>query len=234
MHRVLADNGVLYLGLGNRLGIIEPHYKLPFLSYLPPSLADRYVRASGRADHYYERMNSPARPTPDGGRLQRLGVHPAGHPGPRHVPQSRRRPAGTAAHPRRGPAGCPPRRSDLRLDRDEVRRSAEGPAGAGRSDPPLTGQLFRLGSRVPMPLLGDDPAHGDDKVTDHAEHARHHGDSQGLGTLQDGREQDDKRQLRAPAPAGAKNTRKPATQASAYAPTERTNASDPPRAATST
>ena len=37
---------------------MEPHYKLPFLSYLPPALADRYVRASGRADHYYERFRT--------------------------------------------------------------------------------------------------------------------------------------------------------------------------------
>jgi SAM-dependent methyltransferase len=58
MHRVLADDGVLYLGLGNRLGVVEPHYKLPFLSYLPPSLADRYVRVSGRADHYHERFRT--------------------------------------------------------------------------------------------------------------------------------------------------------------------------------
>ncbi|MFC0862739.1 methyltransferase domain-containing protein [Sphaerimonospora cavernae] len=58
MHRVLADDGVLYLGLGNRLGIMEPHYKLPFLSYLPPAAADRYVRAFGRADHYYERFRT--------------------------------------------------------------------------------------------------------------------------------------------------------------------------------
>jgi SAM-dependent methyltransferase len=58
MHRVLADDGVLYLGLGNRLGVMEPHYKLPFLSYLPPSLADRYVRLSGRADHYHERFRT--------------------------------------------------------------------------------------------------------------------------------------------------------------------------------
>ncbi|MFI6501528.1 methyltransferase domain-containing protein [Nonomuraea typhae] len=58
MHRVLSDDGVLYLGLGNRLGVMEPHYKLPFLSYLPPSLADRYVRAFGRADHYYERFRT--------------------------------------------------------------------------------------------------------------------------------------------------------------------------------
>ncbi len=58
VRRVLRPNGVLYLGLGNRLGIIEPHYKLPFLSYLPQAAADRYVRAFGRADHYYEQYRT--------------------------------------------------------------------------------------------------------------------------------------------------------------------------------
>jgi 2-polyprenyl-3-methyl-5-hydroxy-6-metoxy-1,4-benzoquinol methylase len=58
IHRVLSDDGVLYLGLANRLGIIEPHYKLPFLSWLPYGLADRYVRLFGRADHYYERFRT--------------------------------------------------------------------------------------------------------------------------------------------------------------------------------
>lgn len=58
LHRVLAPDGVLYLGLGNRLGVMEPHYRLPFLSYLTAGLADRYVRLSGRADHYYERFRT--------------------------------------------------------------------------------------------------------------------------------------------------------------------------------
>ena len=56
LHRVLADDGVIYLGLANRLGVVEPHYRLPFLSYLPPPLADRYVRVTGRADRYHERL----------------------------------------------------------------------------------------------------------------------------------------------------------------------------------
>ena len=56
LHRVLAGDGVLYLGLGNKYGIVEPHYKLPFLSYLPHGLADRYVQVTGRADRYYERF----------------------------------------------------------------------------------------------------------------------------------------------------------------------------------
>ena len=58
LHRVLADDGAIYLGLANRLGVIEPHHRLPFLSYLPPSLADRYVQVAGRGDHYYERLRT--------------------------------------------------------------------------------------------------------------------------------------------------------------------------------
>ncbi len=58
LRRVLKPDGVLYLGLGNRLGVMEPHYRLPFLSYLPRRAADRYVRAFGRADHYYERFRT--------------------------------------------------------------------------------------------------------------------------------------------------------------------------------
>jgi SAM-dependent methyltransferase len=58
VRRVLRPDGVLYLGLGNRLGVVEPHYRLPFLSYLPPAAADRYVRATGRANHYHERFRT--------------------------------------------------------------------------------------------------------------------------------------------------------------------------------
>ena len=58
VRRVLRPDGVLYLGLGNRLGVMEPHYKLPFLSWLPQGPADRYVRAFGRADHYYEQYRT--------------------------------------------------------------------------------------------------------------------------------------------------------------------------------
>ena len=56
---MLSADGVVYLGLANRLGVVEPHYRLPFLSWLPHGpLADRYVRAFGRADHYYERFRT--------------------------------------------------------------------------------------------------------------------------------------------------------------------------------
>jgi 2-polyprenyl-3-methyl-5-hydroxy-6-metoxy-1,4-benzoquinol methylase len=54
IRRVLRPDGIVYLGLGNRLGIVEPHYKLPFLSWLPKPAADRYIHATKRADSYYE------------------------------------------------------------------------------------------------------------------------------------------------------------------------------------
>ncbi len=56
IRRVLRPDGLVYLGLANRLGIVEPHYKLPFLSWLPRRVADRYVAASGRAPAYHERF----------------------------------------------------------------------------------------------------------------------------------------------------------------------------------
>jgi SAM-dependent methyltransferase len=59
--RILAPEGVAYLGLGNKWGIIEPHYGLPFLSWLPPAMADRYVSGTGRADAYHERFRGERR-----------------------------------------------------------------------------------------------------------------------------------------------------------------------------
>jgi SAM-dependent methyltransferase len=58
IRRVLKPDGLVYLGLGNRFGVVEPHYQLPFLSWLPPRVADRYVRLAGRAPHYHERFRT--------------------------------------------------------------------------------------------------------------------------------------------------------------------------------
>ncbi len=60
IHRVLAPGGVLYAGVGHRWQVIEPHHRLPFLSWLPQRAADRYLRATGRGEHYYERYATPA------------------------------------------------------------------------------------------------------------------------------------------------------------------------------
>ena len=46
--RVLHPDGVVYLATPNRFALMEPHFKLPFLSWLPRSLAERYVRLTGR------------------------------------------------------------------------------------------------------------------------------------------------------------------------------------------
>lgn len=49
IHRVLKKGGILYLATPNRYWILEPHYFLPFLSWLPRSLSTIYLRlAKGR------------------------------------------------------------------------------------------------------------------------------------------------------------------------------------------
>lgn len=61
IHRVLRTDGVAYLGMGNRMQVVEPHHKLPFLSWLPEGAADRYMRMAGKGDHYYERFRTKPR-----------------------------------------------------------------------------------------------------------------------------------------------------------------------------
>ena len=51
-YRILEPGGVAYVSAGNRLAVMEPHYRLPFLSWLPRPLADRYLRWSGRGRAY--------------------------------------------------------------------------------------------------------------------------------------------------------------------------------------
>ena len=50
--RVLAPEGVAYLAAPNKWRLVEPHFHLPLLSWLPQKLADRYVRATGKGSHY--------------------------------------------------------------------------------------------------------------------------------------------------------------------------------------
>jgi SAM-dependent methyltransferase len=56
--RVLKPGGIAYLACPNRLSIVEPHYRLPFLSWLPRRWADRYVRMLGRGDRYRDHLPS--------------------------------------------------------------------------------------------------------------------------------------------------------------------------------
>jgi len=57
--RALRPGGVLYLLVPNRLWPIEAHYKLPFLSWLPVPLANRYLRWTGRGTDYTDASYAP-------------------------------------------------------------------------------------------------------------------------------------------------------------------------------
>ncbi|GAB4338048.1 MAG: hypothetical protein Kow0089_09710 [Desulfobulbaceae bacterium] len=58
IERVLSDTGICYLGAASRFIVKEPHYHLPFLSWLPRVLAHRYMKLTGRGDQYYEQLRS--------------------------------------------------------------------------------------------------------------------------------------------------------------------------------
>ena len=54
IYRVLRPGGCCFFSGPNRLDPIERHYGLPFVSWLPRPLADRYLRLTGRGDAYRE------------------------------------------------------------------------------------------------------------------------------------------------------------------------------------
>lgn len=58
IERILKPGGSCYLGAASRLTLIEPHYHLPFLSWLPKPLAHRYMRLTGRGSYYYENLRT--------------------------------------------------------------------------------------------------------------------------------------------------------------------------------
>jgi SAM-dependent methyltransferase len=58
LRRVLRVGGVAYFGFTNKVILIEPHYRLPFLSLIPRSLGHRYVRLAGRASRYHEELKT--------------------------------------------------------------------------------------------------------------------------------------------------------------------------------
>lgn len=51
-YRVLEAGGGVYVSAGNVLAVMEPHYRLPFLSWLPGPLADAYLRIARRGRAY--------------------------------------------------------------------------------------------------------------------------------------------------------------------------------------
>lgn len=58
IYRVLKADGICYLGAASRLTLIEPHYHLLFLSWLPKPVAHMYMRVTGRGEYYYEMLRT--------------------------------------------------------------------------------------------------------------------------------------------------------------------------------
>lgn len=52
VHRVMKVGGSGYLAVPNRWMLVEPHYRLAFLSWLPRWLRTPYLRLLGRGRHY--------------------------------------------------------------------------------------------------------------------------------------------------------------------------------------
>ena len=48
--RVLKSGGILYLAFPNRFAVVEPHYKLPFLSWFPQWFANFCVKGTGKGE----------------------------------------------------------------------------------------------------------------------------------------------------------------------------------------
>ena len=61
VHRVLCAGGACYFAGGHTLQLIEPHYRIPFLSWLPRKAASAVLRATRRAGHYDEKFLPPWR-----------------------------------------------------------------------------------------------------------------------------------------------------------------------------
>ena len=53
--RLLKPGGICYFAAGNRMSVMEPHYRLPFLSILPRPLAHIYMKVSGKGSYYHEK-----------------------------------------------------------------------------------------------------------------------------------------------------------------------------------
>ena len=55
IYRVLKPGGICYFAAGNRMTILEPHYRLPFLSIVPRPFAHICLKISGKGDYYHEK-----------------------------------------------------------------------------------------------------------------------------------------------------------------------------------
>ena len=58
IYKLLKPGGVCYFAASNRFKIIEPHYNLPFLSFLPKKIANIYISKFTSHSEYYENLLS--------------------------------------------------------------------------------------------------------------------------------------------------------------------------------
>lgn len=56
--RVLRPGGLCYLACTNKYWLLEPHYRLPFLSWMPKPAADLYLRLTRKGRKYTEQLLS--------------------------------------------------------------------------------------------------------------------------------------------------------------------------------
>lgn len=52
LRRVLRPDGIGYLAVPNRWMLVEPHYRLAFLSWLPRAMRTQYLRMMRKGDQY--------------------------------------------------------------------------------------------------------------------------------------------------------------------------------------
>ncbi len=52
VYRLLKPTGLVYLAAAGKYQLVEPHYRLPFLSWLPGGWADLYLRLAGHKGSY--------------------------------------------------------------------------------------------------------------------------------------------------------------------------------------
>ena len=55
MRRVLKSGGRAYVSVHNRFGLLDHHFRLYFLNWMPRSWAEKYIQLRGRSKEYHRR-----------------------------------------------------------------------------------------------------------------------------------------------------------------------------------
>lgn len=74
LKRTLAPGGQVYMTAGSRLAPIEPHYRIPTLSWWPEPVATRILRWSGRGERYDDIRFTTWRPLVETARAEGLAL----------------------------------------------------------------------------------------------------------------------------------------------------------------